>query len=36
MNQESGRKAMILLTDGEDEGSNHKIRTRLPRRRNRT
>jgi VWFA-related protein len=25
MNQESGRKAMILLTDGEDEGSDHKI-----------
>jgi len=25
LNQESGRKAMILLTDGEDEGSNHKI-----------
>jgi VWFA-related protein len=25
MNQESGRRAMILLTDGEDEGSVHKI-----------
>ena len=25
MNQEAGRKAMILLTDGEDEGSVHKI-----------
>ena len=25
MNQESGRKAMILLTDGEDEGSSVKI-----------
>jgi len=25
LNQESGRKAMILLTDGEDEGSSHKI-----------
>src|SRR6202789_376795 len=26
MNQESGRKAMILLTDGEDEGSRVKIK----------
>jgi len=25
LNQESGRKAMILLTDGGDEGSDHKI-----------
>ncbi|MGA2651123.1 MAG: VWA domain-containing protein [Terracidiphilus sp.] len=25
MNQEAGRKAMILLTDGGDEGSDHKI-----------
>jgi VWFA-related protein len=25
LNQETGRKAMILLTDGEDEGSDHKI-----------
>ena len=26
LNQETGRKAMIILTDGEDEGSDHKIR----------
>lgn len=25
LNQETGRKAMILLTDGEDEGSDHRI-----------
>jgi VWFA-related protein len=25
LNQETGRKAMVLLTDGEDEGSDHKI-----------
>ncbi|MGA2908696.1 MAG: VWA domain-containing protein [Terracidiphilus sp.] len=26
LNQETGRKALIILTDGEDEGSDHKIR----------
>src|ERR1700683_1252717 len=26
LNQETGRKAMIILTDGEDEGSDHKIK----------
>jgi VWFA-related protein len=25
LNQESGRKAMIILTDGDDQGSDHKI-----------
>jgi VWFA-related protein len=29
MTQESGRKAMILLTDGEDEGSVHKIQAAI-------
>jgi VWFA-related protein len=29
MTQESGRKAMILLTDGEDEGSTHKIQAAI-------
>ena len=33
LSQENGRKAMILLTDGEDEGSDHKIRKPLPRHR---
>ncbi len=33
LNQENGRKAMILLTDGEDEGSDHKIGKPLPRHR---
>ena len=26
LNQETGRKALIILTDGEDEGSDHKIK----------
>lgn len=26
LNQETGRKSLIILTDGEDEGSDHKIR----------
>src|ERR1700691_3919694 len=29
LNQETGRKAMILLTDGEDEGSDHKIQAAI-------
>jgi VWFA-related protein len=32
LNQETGRKAMIILTDGEDEGSDHRSKTRLRRR----
>jgi VWFA-related protein len=29
LSQENGRKAMILLTDGEDEGSDHKIQAAI-------
>ena len=31
LDQETGRKALIILTDGEDEGSDHKIRDAIAR-----